>query len=53
MIDKESMTSRLREVILPLYPTLGRSHPEWCVWFWAPQFKANWELLQRSPAKGQ
>ena len=44
---KKSTASRLREVILPSYFTLSRSHLEHYVQFWAPQFKKDRDLLER------
>ncbi|GAB0205654.1 hypothetical protein GRJ2_003031000 [Grus japonensis] len=45
---KTSMTSRLREVILPLYSTLVRPDPwEYCVQLWGSQYRRDMELLER------
>ncbi|KAK4818277.1 hypothetical protein QYF61_009995 [Mycteria americana] len=44
---KRSMTSRMREAILPLYSALVRSHLEYCVQLWGLQHKKGMDLLEQ------
>ena len=52
-LHQSNMTSRSREVILPLYSTSVRPHLESCIQLWSPQHRKGMDLLERRQRRPQ
>ena len=40
------MAIRARMMILSLYSVLMRTHPEYCIQMWTPQYRGDMDLLE-------
>ena len=46
-----SVASRAREVILPFYSVVGRSHLEYCIQMWSSQYRRDIDWLEHVPGR--